>query len=64
MESMQIVHLATRCTTLFKEHSQSYGISSTEGLESVKQIMETQSARLNLWADNNGEFATFHRSDH
>jgi hypothetical protein len=54
MASMQIQDLADKCVKVFIVRILAYGDVQTEKLEAERQVLETQNARFNLWADNIG----------
>jgi hypothetical protein len=57
MEALQIQQLTKKCAALFRARVGAHGVDDDELEEQQRQIVEDQSARFNLWADNNGRSA-------
>lgn len=56
---MQVRSLAETCSKLFEERLEEFNDpNDDEALDSKKQLLVTQSARFNLWADNTGKLST------
>jgi hypothetical protein len=54
MDHTQIRQLTKKCVAAFRTRLQAYEAENNE-YKDQGQIVEEQSARFNIWADNNGE---------
>lgn len=56
MEPLNIQRLASKCAASFKARFQDRFLDLREEEIEEKDVLETQNARFNLWADNIGEY--------
>lgn len=55
MEPLNIQKLASKCAASFKARFQDQPLDLREEESEERDLLETQNARFNLWADNIGE---------